>query len=93
MLFFAQVIFIWNFLSSFFVGKKAEANPWQVGTLEWGIASPPPTHNFDAIPIVHRGPHELSNPELVKKLGRDWMGQAEVVAEGPGAVRTAQGAS
>jgi cytochrome c oxidase subunit I len=37
-----------------------------------------------------RGPHELSDPEMERKLGRDWVGQAEVVAsEEPGAMRTA----
>ena len=58
--------------------------------MEWSISSPPPVHNFDAIPVVVRGPHEFSNPELERKLGRDWVGQAEVVAsEEPGSVRTA----
>jgi cytochrome c oxidase subunit I len=89
-LFAAQLIFVWNFIYSMVRGKKAAANPWEVGTLEWSIPSPPPVHNFDLIPVVHRGPHELSNPELERKLGRDWVGQAEVVAsEEPGAVRTA----
>ena len=94
-LFTGQLIFVWNFIYSMARGRKAEANPWSVGTLEWSIPSPPPVHNFDAIPVVVRGPHELSNPELEKKLGRDWVGQAEVVAgEEPGAVRTAaQGAT
>ena len=38
---------------------------------------------------------ELSDPELERKLGRDWVGQAEVVSEEPeaGVVRTAQGAT
>ncbi|MGO8968426.1 MAG: cbb3-type cytochrome c oxidase subunit I, partial [Myxococcaceae bacterium] len=92
-LFFAQALFVWNFLYSMVRGKKAEANPWQVGTLEWSIPSPAPTHNYDAIPVVQRGPHELSNPELVRKLGRDWVGQAEVVPDEPGATRMAQGAT
>jgi cytochrome c oxidase subunit 1 len=89
-LFFGQLIFVWNFIYSMARGKKAEANPWAVGTLEWSVASPPPVHNFDALPVVVRGPHELSNPELERRLGRDWVGQAEVVAdEEPDAVRTA----
>ncbi len=89
-LFFGQLLFVLNFFHSMCRGKKAEANPWQVGTLEWSIPSPPPVHNFDVIPVVVRGPHEYSNPEMERKLGRDWVGQAEVVAsEEPGSVRTA----
>ena len=29
-----------------------EADPWQGHTLEWATASPPPPHNFDALPEV-----------------------------------------
>ena len=72
-----QLVFVINFLKSMFAGKKAEANPWQVGTLEWEIPSPPPVHNFDPIPTVVRGPYEFNNPEFVKKLGRDWISQTE----------------
>jgi cytochrome c oxidase subunit 1 len=78
-LFFGQLAFIWNFFHSMVRGRKAEANPWQVGTLEWSVPSPPPIHNFDHLPIVRRGPHELSAPEIRARLGRDWIGQAEVL--------------
>jgi len=79
----SQLLFVWNFLWSLVAGKKAEANPWQVPTLEWTQApSPPPHHNYDVIPTVVRGPHEFSNPEVMAALGRDWVGQAE---ELPGA--------
>ncbi|HUQ63475.1 MAG TPA: cbb3-type cytochrome c oxidase subunit I [Acidimicrobiales bacterium] len=33
-------------------GRKAEADPWGGHTLEWATASPPPPHNFHAIPEV-----------------------------------------
>ena len=46
------------------------------------VASPPPHHNFDRIPIVVRGPHELSHP-AARALGRDWLGQAEVIEPTP----------
>jgi cytochrome c oxidase subunit 1 len=73
----SQLIFIYNFVSSIFAGKKAEKNPWQVGTLEWETASPPPYHNFDVVPTVIRGPHEYASPEAKKLLGRDWLTQTE----------------
>jgi cytochrome c oxidase subunit 1 len=78
----AQLIFVLNFFGSLVRGSRAAANPWEVGTLEWTVASPPPHHNFDRIPVVVRGPHELSHP-AARALGRDWLGQAEVLEAGP----------
>ena len=78
----AQLIFVVNFFGSLARGARAAANPWEVGTLEWTVASPPPHHNFDQIPIVVRGPHELSHP-AARALGRDWLGQAEVIETVP----------
>ncbi|NWG03333.1 MAG: cbb3-type cytochrome c oxidase subunit I [Syntrophaceae bacterium] len=40
-------------------GEKAEDNPWKGASLEWQIPSPPPTHNFEKIPIVGKGPYEF----------------------------------
>ena len=74
----AQLIFIVNLVRAFVLKEKAEKNPWGVGTLEWTECdSPPPVYNFDPIPIVRRGPHELSHPAIIKALGRDWVGQSE----------------
>lgn len=70
----AQFLFVFNFFYSLVRGRRAAANPWQVGTLEWTIPSPPPHHNFDVIPTVYRGPHEFSRPDVED---RDWLGQDE----------------
>ena len=56
------------------MGAKAPVNPWQVGTLEWTLPSPPLHHNFDTIPVVLSGPHEFSHPSL---KDRDWVMQTE----------------
>lgn len=69
-----QFIFVYNFLHSLIKGKKAEANPWKVGTLEWTLPSPPPHYNFDEIPVVKCGPHEFGNPLL---KDRDFQYQTE----------------
>ena len=37
---------------SYFKGEKVGNDPWDGRTLEWGIPSPPPEHNFSAIPTV-----------------------------------------
>jgi cytochrome c oxidase subunit I len=75
-----QIFFIYNFFHSLRKGKKAENNPWQVGTLEWTIPSPPVHHNYDVIPVVKCGPHELGNPNL--KNGRDFQYQTEELVQG-----------
>jgi cytochrome c oxidase subunit 1 len=72
----AQLIFVGNFFWSLRRGRPAPANPWEVGTLEWTVPSPPPHHNFDVLPVVVRGPHELGSPRA-HRLGKDWLGQAE----------------
>ncbi len=72
--FYAQFLFMFNFVKSMYWGEKAGANPWKVGTLEWTIPSPPVHYNFEEIPVVNHGPHEFSNPKVKNK---DWVGQTE----------------
>ncbi len=77
----AQLLFIYNFIHSFFWGPKASENPWDAATLEWTLPSPPPHYNFEEIPTVYRGPYEYNPPYLIKNgvsiNGRDWIGQHE----------------
>ncbi len=83
-LFAGQLLFAWNFFKTLF-GRTAPAgrNPWEATTLEWtATSSPPPFHNFDVIPSVTRGPHELGDPEVKRLTGRDFAGQAEVLPGG-----------
>jgi cytochrome c oxidase subunit 1 len=77
-LFTGQVFFVSNFVYSVFRGRKAPDNPWEVGTLEWQIPSPPPHHNFDVVPTVIHGPHEFNNPKV---KGKDWLAQDEVIGD------------
>jgi len=88
-LFLGQLAFVVNFFKTIFSKEKdREQNPWQVGTLEWtACSSPPAYHNFDHIPQVLRGPHELSDPEVMKVLDRDWVGQAEPLPQGTAGAR------
>ena len=68
-----------NFVKSMASGRKAEQNPWGIGTLDWTVPTPVPHHNFDVIPTVVRGPHEFGNPEVKEALGRDWISQTEAM--------------
>jgi cytochrome c oxidase subunit 1 len=47
------LLFIVNAVHSYRHGEVAGADPWGAGTLEWSTTSPPPPHNFDALPVVH----------------------------------------
>jgi cytochrome c oxidase subunit I len=52
MLVVATAIFVYNFFISRKRGAIAGPNPWNAGTLEWTIPSPPPEYNFAKLPIV-----------------------------------------
>jgi cytochrome c oxidase subunit 1 len=55
---------------SLLFGPKASSNPWRATGLEWQTSSPPPTHNFDHIPIVEREAYDyefMDAPLLTEK--------------------------
>ncbi|MGH7772997.1 MAG: cytochrome c oxidase subunit I [Candidatus Binatia bacterium] len=54
----------WSLRSMGEFGERASKNPWEANTLEWTAPSPPPHGNFEAIPVVYRGPYEYSSPEV-----------------------------
>jgi cytochrome c oxidase subunit 1 len=50
-----QLVFLYNFISSIFYGKKAEQNPWRANTLEWTAPVKHMHGNWPgAIPHVYR---------------------------------------
>ena len=61
---FAQMVFIWNLIASYYRGKKSERNPWQATTLEWQTADFPPTHGNwgDKLPVVYRWAYAYGVP-------------------------------
>jgi cytochrome c oxidase subunit 1 len=46
-------------------GKKAPVNPWQATGLEWTVASPPTTHNFDRVPVVTQHAYEYGPEPII----------------------------
>jgi cytochrome c oxidase subunit 1 len=49
---FSFVLMLWNIFKSLNAGEPAGDNPWDAPSLEWATASPPPSYNFDRIPVV-----------------------------------------
>jgi cytochrome c oxidase subunit 1 len=48
----AMVVFVVNVVASLRRRRPGGDDPWQGHTLEWATPSPPPRHNFDALPPV-----------------------------------------
>jgi cytochrome c oxidase subunit 1 len=58
-----QLVFLYNFFSSIFYGKKAVQNPWKSNTLEWTAPVEHMHGNWPGeIPEVFRWPYDYSNP-------------------------------
>jgi len=72
----AQILLLYNFFSSMFIGKKCGRNPWNANGLEWTTPSPPGHGNFDIPPICYHGPYEYSSPLSKDK---DYLPQTEYV--------------
>ena len=49
-------------------GKPAEDNPWKATGLEWTTSSPPPTFNFDEIPVVTQEAYDYENMPLPEEV-------------------------
>ena len=50
--FISFLLFTANLIWSARKGEPAGDNPWDGGTLEWATSSPPPSYNFERIPVV-----------------------------------------
>jgi cytochrome c oxidase subunit 1 len=49
-------------------GKIADENPWHATGLEWQTTSPPPTFNFDVIPVVTTEAYEYEKMPLPEEV-------------------------
>ena len=62
LLFASQILFLINFIGSWFRGRKASENPWEDTGLEWTTPSPPPHGNWVRTPRVYHPPYEFNSP-------------------------------
>ncbi len=82
----AQLVFLYNFISSIFYGKKASQNPWKSNTLEWTTPVEHMHGNWPGeIPHVYRWPYDYSktneNGEYVI-AGQDYVSQIIPLQDG-----------
>jgi cytochrome c oxidase subunit I+III len=62
-------------------GRIAGPNPWDAGTLEWSVSSPPPPYNFSVIPTVGSR-HPLWEDRLGEGSSRSILGKGPLLADG-----------
>ncbi|WP_322889696.1 MULTISPECIES: cytochrome c oxidase subunit I [unclassified Yoonia] len=56
--------------------RKSRRNPWQAGTLDWAMMTPPPSYNFASLPHVDSRHPLTDNPALPVRLaqGHGYLG-------------------
>ncbi|HET6964663.1 MAG TPA: cytochrome c oxidase subunit I [Acidimicrobiales bacterium] len=66
-----MLVTITNLFTSLRRGRVAGDNPWDGQTLEWACSSPPPDHNFEALPPIRseRPTWDANHPDLLTKVG------------------------
>jgi len=66
-----MLMLVWNLFHSFRNGQLAGDNPWDGQTLEWACSSPPPEHNFEALPPIRseRPVWDANHPDQLTRVG------------------------
>ncbi|MBV8763872.1 MAG: cytochrome c oxidase subunit I [Hyphomicrobiales bacterium] len=59
------LLFFVDAIRSAFSGEPAPENPWNAPTLEWATSSPPPSYNFERIPVVSSSDPLWEAPETL----------------------------
>jgi len=76
-----QLVFVYNFISSIYFGKKATQNPWSSNTLEWTTPVEHIHGNWPGeIPEVHRWAYDYSKTGKSGEYiipGQDFIPQTE----------------
>jgi cytochrome c oxidase subunit 1 len=86
-IFLGVLVFLVNVMRSLRLGRLAGPDPWEGQTLEWATPSPPPRHNFAALPPI--GSH---TPLLdMREKGEDPLRDLRLERDGTGAEREGVG--
>lgn len=59
-----------DFALQFLSGRKPRRNPWDAGTLEWAMTTPPQSYNFASLPHVTGREPLAERPDLAVTLAR-----------------------
>ncbi|MBQ4818702.1 cbb3-type cytochrome c oxidase subunit I [Aquimarina sp. MMG016] len=82
----AQLVFLYNFISSIFYGKKATQNPWKSNTMEWTTPVEHMHGNWPGdIPHVHRWAYDYSKTREDGEYvipGQDFVSQITPLQDG-----------
>ncbi|MEO0414106.1 MAG: cbb3-type cytochrome c oxidase subunit I [Verrucomicrobiota bacterium] len=82
MLAIAQVPFVINLFTAWFMGRKVkDDNPWDATTMEWACPTPPPHGNFVGEPVAYRDPYEYSVPGAENDFTPQFSADDGIVAE------------
>lgn len=63
------LIFLYNWIISWWRGPVASDNPWDVKSLEWTTSSPPPHENFEVPPVITGDPYPYG--QALENVGGD----------------------
>jgi len=81
-----QLVFLYNFISSIFYGKKATQNPWSSNTMEWTTPVEHMHGNWPGdIPHVYRWPYDYSKTNEDGEYviaGQDFVSQITPMQDG-----------
>ncbi|NVN98723.1 MAG: cytochrome c oxidase subunit I [Geobacteraceae bacterium] len=55
------ILLLVNLFRGLLRGEPFSGNPWGGATLEWSVATPPPTENFEEEPVVTHGPYDFKS--------------------------------
>ena len=58
----SMFLFVLNIVLALWRGRRAPDDPWRGPTLEWATSSPPPSYNFERLPVVASGEPLWSPP-------------------------------